>query len=318
MKAQMSVTTSPKGIRQWVCKVAGLQILIAGLLTYGCDSTTSPDTTAVEPGSFAISRIHTKTAVHQAASGHESGQNSVSFDLGNVDNTSDYFFVLTNAGDTDIEDITLETHHSGITISPNYIEVLSPQIEMSLHQVLKLTITHGTSPSGVGHAPLLEPGPLTSALQISGRTKNEQGDSLKAELNADVSVVARLSDLQIYSGSQQIDLGSPSGGILNSLLYEGTLRRYNVSVRNDITVENTGNAELIFATYKQGYPHFEQETEFTLEPGDTTTYSWPLVGDNNASFFAFVMDPGNIITDHRRLPIQNDGMVYIVLYGENH
>ena len=316
MKPQLSVTQTPKAIRQWVCNIAGFQILIAGMLTYGCESTTSPDTTVVEPGSFAISRIHTNTAPLQVGSGHISGQSTASFDLGNVDNTSDYYFVLTNAGDTDIEEITLETHHSGFTISPDFIEVLPPQNEMSLHQVLKLTITHGTSASGVGHAPLLEPGPLTAALQISGKTVNEQGDSLMAELKADLSVVARLSDLQIYSGEQQIDLSSPSGSVLNSRLYESFLRRYDVP-KNDITVENTGNTELKFTAFKYAYPQFIQEAEFTLEPGNTATYSWPLVQSDDASMFAFVMDPGNIITDHKRLPIQNDGLVYIPLDGRD-
>ena len=297
-------------------------ILMFCILVAGCGgNTVSPESEQVEPGAFSISRIQTVSKAAAAAAVHTMGQTAAAFNLGNVANTTDYFFVLTNAGDTNIENISIEIDHPGFQISPEFLDELPPMEQLSIHHVIRLTIIHGTSPSGVGNAPLLEPGAILSELDIKGTTTDAEGNDMEVELKVDLSVNAMLADLRLFRSDSEIDLTSPSGSIMNSRLYSGWLHLYNVGA-NEITVENSGNVTLAITTYRYYYPHYDQSHSFELAGGDAKTLEWPefeltdIDGEEMirlASNFNFKIDIGNTITDRERLPVQNDGYVYIVL-----
>ena len=291
------------------------------LLVVGCDSSVQPDLSeeedSIQAGNFALHHVQSPSFSKHDAMALPSAQDANTFDLGSIGNTKDFFFVLINVGDTDIHNVTLETEHPGFDIYPKTIDTVKPVSDIGLYQMIRLSVIHGTAASGVGLAPVMEPGDQTTQLNISGTTTNSEGDSLTIELVADLSVDVKLADIRVSHVGGDVDLTSPSGSVMNSRIYSGWLRRYEIPGR-EITVENTGNVDLPITAYAFNYPSFVQILDIVLPPEESETLEWPFEFFGGGDTFSLHIDVGNIITDRERLPIQSDGKVYVALGAPVH
>ncbi|MEX0680385.1 MAG: hypothetical protein WD097_03315 [Balneolales bacterium] len=295
------------------------------VIVAGCDSIVQVDDAgngeSLQAGSFSLSRIQSPEFSKQQAASLPESQDEEDFDLGDIGNTTEFYFVLTNSGETDIEDITLSSNHPGFQIYPASIPVLKPVADVGLYQVIRLTAVHGTAPNGVGPpAPVMEPGTVSTEVKVKGETTDAKGDTLEIELETKLSVHAQLADIRVFHEEGEVDLSSPSGSVMGSRVYsEGVLRKYTIPRDSGpITVENTGNVKVEFSAFAYRYPDFNKLPSFELNPGETGTVDWPFgsfVGASNS--LSLVMGTGNIITEQERLPFQDDGKVYVVLSPEH-
>lgn len=287
------------------------------LLLSGCGNspvTVSPEPT-VEPGSFAITQVPFGSSVSPVELPVSAITGNREFNLGEIGNTSEFYFVLVNTGETNIVDVTLSVDHPGYRVHPASIPVLPPATEVALYQLVKITVIHGTPLSGIGLAPVLAPGAALSELRIEGTTTGADDESLDVGFTADLAAYALLADIRVTYGGGEVNLAAPSGSVFGGG-YPGTVSTYMIPNNREITITNTGNVDLdLTVRGVRNPPQILNLGTFVLEPGQSETVIWPYSMLSHSDSFRFILNDVTTITDRRRLPIQSDGRVYVVLHG---
>lgn len=226
-----------------------------------------------------------------------------SFNLGDITGTTDFYFLLENTGDRDITEITASVSDSAFTIYPQTIDLLPPAETLDLHNLdeyplLRLTAIHGSAPQRVGNFPLMSAGLNSTMMKVTGKTVDEEGVEVAAELRAQMNVNAFLMDVILWDGPEEIDLLSSDGSVLvGGFVIPEFVKIYEVA--DTVRIENTGNVPVNLKIFSTGMFH-------TLAAGDTLTLDYGM------STHVMFKDDG-YARDLSRFPEYSDGNCYIYL-----
>lgn len=297
-----------------------LLVLVALTLTTGCkekDKASAPTADTSRPRiALAFAPADEVSSLTRGVIPKESRQSRAVahsvYQLGNIDTTTTFLFMLRNTGSLPIANIALATSNPDVVISPNSIGILSPDGSGDMSPIIQVTVKHG---SGVGHygfAPLLTPGVLE--FDISASAVNGT-DSILAD--ATLSGTIRVADLSVSR--------TPLGGVPtpislhgihtdNALYADGThaaswdndyYYTSDVSAGELRTLVNTGNCPLVVEVHDVIYEtvdvprHAVLRETVTLAPNES--YQW-----RNHLFVTF--DGGANFTSNLR--IWSQGVVF--------
>lgn len=252
------------------------------------------------PGSFNLTQVSSKK---RADSNLIKKSSLMGFDFGEVKASKEFYFLLSNSGDEPIFDIKLSTDVSSFSIIPTSVDYLSGGEEsVGIIPMLTLGVTHGINLNGVGYSDLLLDGKNTSTLEVKGKTL-DSGDTTEVFSRFDVSVFAKVMDVEIYENDSKIDLTSNNGSLGTNLGGLGFMRMYIIDQTSSFSVKNIGNTKIDLY-----YGNDDNQTQMvTLNQSDSTTID--LTNDLNV----IVLDSKGTITDNSRIQLGNDGKGYIAI-----
>jgi len=230
----------------------------------------------------------------------------ITFDLGELNGSRDYYFILRNPGATAVTNVTIESSDPAFPVSPAAISVVESEATASLVPVIRATAVHGTTIGGVGWQPILSPGPHTWTLTLAGETTDpETGDPLTLTSTAELTVTALVFDIEAFDGTDQIDLA-------HAPTMTGDDPGYEIAASFP-TIKNTGNVPITVRSLANP-PTQPMLQEVVLAPSDSTTEldvsSWC---PNNApqSCYHLEIDGSNTVADTERLPVKADGRIRV-------
>jgi hypothetical protein len=218
------------------------------------------------------------------------------FQLGELRASRDFYFILRNGGNADVEDVALSIDNSAFVLSPTTIERIPALDTSSVAPIVRVRAVHGRGADGLGFAPLMPMGESQATLTITG---SSAGDLLS--LSAIVTVDAKVMDVELRSGAA-IDLSgwgiSPSslGGL-------GYIRHY--FIRGGLTLTNIGNVDIEVKYFTNDRP------PVTAHVGETIGLFTLPRGFVTMGF------AGGAITDNERLQLGNDGIAYLSVGPSN-
>lgn len=231
---------------------------------------------------------------------------AIDFDLGDINGSTDFYFVLTNVGGSAITHISLSVSDSSFSVYPQTIDTLLPADELDLREITELTLVrltaiHGPGEHQIGSTSLMPAGVNSTTLTITGTTSNEDGQEQSVALSAEMQVNALLMDVRIWDGAREVDLLQPDGNVLQGgFVVPDFVKAYYVS--DTVQVENMGSVPVAV-------------TVFRTNVVDTVAVGGMfLVGDGSDTHVRFESD--GIIRDLDRLPTYSDGKTYIFLHWE--
>lgn len=288
-------------------------LLASALIAGGCQKNPSePHLPATSPGRFALTRLQGLTptlARMTMVAPAPSGSQGVDFDLGDIRNTSSFFFILANAGGTPITAVTLTSSNAAFEIAPSSIDSLLPDTGLSFVPVIRLTAVHGTAPSGVGFANLLNPGLNATTVAISGTTKDSAGRAIAVSLNSHMNVNALVMDIRLFDGAAEVDLTHPTNSCLGCAPSDEVVRIFQLN-STPTTLRNSGNVPLDVTiwTSVNGYSFILLVPPHTLAVGASETFTYPV-----GQPVALELASGGTISDHNRLPLARNGHAFVGL-----
>jgi hypothetical protein len=174
------------------------------------------------------------SAKAQATSvGEEMVSATVAYNVGFIDSTTTYLFMLKNTGNLPATNIQLTSDNPAVRISPGTIGVLEPEGVSSLAPIIKVTVQHGLNASGIGSTALLSRGELVISMTASG----SQG----AFTSTTIGGYVRVADMRMIEGS-------PANTLYEWTLPGGrSLRSQNSSTPT--LWENLGNSPVTVERY---------------------------------------------------------------------
>lgn len=89
------------------------------------------------------------------------------YQLGNIDSTTTYLFMLRNTGSLPLVNIQLASDNPDVVITPNSIGILSPDGSGGMSPIIQVSVKHGSGIGHYGYAPLLTPGSLSFGISAS-------------------------------------------------------------------------------------------------------------------------------------------------------
>jgi hypothetical protein len=126
-------------------------VLLISTVNYGCDKDSSSSTSSTSAGklvfaatttpSGAVSSTMAPAARVVRASPPIAG---VDFDLGDLNTTDTYLFVLKNTGTSDVTNVVLVSDNPNVTVTPSRIGVLQPDGQGGVVPVIKVSIQSET------------------------------------------------------------------------------------------------------------------------------------------------------------------------------
>jgi len=267
---------------------------ISFLFITGCDGLNDNEI-PIEPGSLSLTPINSI-----------SDSNNV-FDLGDLKSTKSFNFYLTNKGDTDVFNVSIESTNPEFVVEPGEINVLMAGSDLVLEQGLQVTAIHGIGAGGIGPETPMEMGLNETEVRIRAQTTDAAGDTSSIQVSAVMQVNALLADFELTDRNGQVDLsttmGSHSGGgvapfpLPRTIVADGGLKLVNtgnVAVRIKTFLRDNGTLELI------------ENEEVVLSPGEE------LAVERDRETTTIRIDTDQTVTDSDRLPFQLDGFVYIL------
>ena len=262
-------------------------LLFIAVILPACDGLNEEE---LQPGALSLASVNA------------AGEADNVFSLGDVKNTKAFNFYLTNSGDTDIFDVSIESSNEDFIIDPDSIPVLQVGRDLLLEQGLQVTAVHGTDASGLGPTKPMRMGMNETELRVRASTTNASGDTLSLRVRASLQVNALLADLEIYDLNGKVALDAPSGTI-SGVVTPTRLSRFEVADGN-LRLVNTGNVALQIRLFQ-----VEDATQFEdvmLLPGEESTV------ERNREPIIVRIDTDRTVTRANLLPIQLDGYVYVV------
>jgi len=224
--------------------------------------------------------------------------NDTSFELGNLHATDDFFFLLYNTSEETITDITMESNKAAFQVRPSSMESLVPQAGVGVLPIVRISAVHGLDVSGIGIDDLMPMGTNEADITISG-TSVEGNASLVVSL----AVEAKVMDINLLSGAQQVDLTGPTGASSSTAGGLGFIVRY-INITNP-SITNTGNVAINVTYYRDDEEVIGQQV---LEPSGTMAINMPA-GDERC----LVELDSKTVCDTDRFLIGNDGKAYFFL-----
>lgn len=232
------------------------------------------------------------------------------FYLGEMKDSREYYFILTNGGEESIFDINLSSSVPAFQITPARIGSLAGKTTISsgvtggFIPLITLGVTHGTRLNGLGYASLLPMNLNIAIITISGKTL-KNGDTISIIQQIEMQALAKIMDIRVFDGLTEINLEQPDGGVG----YLGPMgvkdyRWYNLT-HTSFEIENTGNIPITISTYERSM--FVDSVR--IEPGFRKTLTIANVSEMNA----LVFDGKGTITYPERIELFENGKGCFVL-----
>jgi hypothetical protein len=195
---------------------------------------------------------------------------TVAYNVGAIDSTTTYFFMLRNTGGLPAFGVTITADDPAVVISPSTIGMLEPDGLSALTPIIKVTVTHGVQPSGIGMADLLPPG-----LFIAGMTASASSGVFT---QTTIGGVVRIADVQLENCYMHNETRETEVGTGQILFWRELVRpRDQVSATSadgiwGPRVRNTGNSPLFIDIYDwtdDGFGgQFPFDRTLVLQPGE--------------------------------------------------
>ena len=254
-----------------------------------------------EPGYFVLTEL--KNSVKSSTIDSQLKSAQAGFDLGDLNASMQYSFILVNGGDQPIFDIALKTDNPSFAISPGAISLLEGNARLNnttssgFIPLVSLGIVHGTRINGVGFSRVLPMGINTSVLTITGKTI-DGSDTIDISSDFEFTVNAKVMDIKLYANNSEIDLTGNYLGASTTLGGLGFMRLYQVQSGN-LEIENTGNVTIDLS---------HGSSNVMLEPNELTQIE--ISGGSNVTFS---LDGNGTIADNNRIQLGNDGIGYFMV-----
>ena len=279
------------------------QIMLLFFAVSSCNRD-NDETNKSTPGYFILAELN-----NNESSSLKSTENisTSTFDLGDLKASKEFFFLLVNGGVEPIFNIALTTDNSQFNIRPSQVDQLAGGTLLDVAEntgllpILTLGITHGTNLNGVGYDNLLPMGINTSILTISGKTI-DNGDTINISNSFDISVNAKVMDIELYKDSNKIDLTNPNVHGSSNLGGIGWIRIYYVNDTSTINIKNIGNVNIDLY-----YGNFDNQNNHILISQSDSVSINPV--DDCCT--VIVLDSKGTITDNSRIQLGDDGRGYL-------
>jgi len=277
------------------------------------DSDAAPDESGMQPGRLELvcisncdaatdDEIATVVESLRPAEVRQAQTSAVDFDMGDIRASQEFLFLLVNPGDTDVVDLSLSSDSDMFTVKPSTIDRLPPQSEAYVLPIIRVAALHGVAVEGVGAIDLMPMGPNSATVSVSGQSQALDANSETTEVGFEalMSVEARVMDIELYDGTDVVDLANPSGSSSTNLGGLGFERFYYIGSTASMT--NTGNVDIEVIFY-----------DFNDTP---TVVDELLVPDGSIAVPSTATTIGlksNTVTDGARLQLGSDGVAYFRL-----
>jgi hypothetical protein len=267
------------------------------------------ETRTTEPGYFLLTEIKNPGLKSTQLTAADSAKSE--FQLGDLKASREFYFLLSNGGDSPIFDIRLESDNPQFTIAPENISKLpgnDPSGDAVFIPLISLCIIHGRQLNGVGFADLLPMDLNSATLTITGRTI-ENGDTIDLISEFDFSVNVKKMDIRLFENEQEIDLLSPDGGGMFAFNYGGLGSiRYYLLTSGNFTLQNTGNVDI-------GIRLNESDSlGNSASPRDTVLLQHQSIDfELSLNHIVLTLDSDGTVTDDARIQLGNDGKGYFAI-----
>jgi len=287
-------------------------VVICCLLSLLVFCGTSPNSTAPSsnllPGSFQLTELD---GLGKRLSNNNANDSLLpNINLGSIKSSQDFYFLLQNIGDRDIDSIELSITDSAFSISPAQIQVLKSEYihtpAAGLSPIIKISITHGDALNGIGWVGILPKGENTAILNISGKTTNLGGRDTIIGFISKVSVNALVGDLRVYGDSSEILLDSKhicgNVGDISAGFWMYCFSSQKIHFVNSGNVPDKITLAVEKGTYGTIFDTLCSDS--TVQPTDSISLS---VSDS-ISYIWMSLTCQNTVTDINRLPLNSLGV----------
>ena len=237
---------------------------------------------------------------------------TASFDLGEIRASRDFYFLLRNAGDNDITDISLSSSSDSFDVSPGSIASLASGEDVEFLPIIRVSAIHGIALDGYGTTDVMSMGTNTSTVAVAGTSAAADGTTEDVTLDVALTLEALLMDVELYCDGIAMDLSDPEGSSSSSLGGIGWLPNYRCP-GGVMTLENIGNVD-IELSYYQGDDLERTETlaaPTSDEAGDLITVADGSDEDN--LYWILELAGNNTIGDADRLSMGDNGRAYMIV-----
>ena len=293
-----------------------IPLLFILLFIYACNQASAPQEQRT-PGNLSI--VYLQGFEKRTPVQPEILQNGdVSFNLGSIKASRDFYFLLQNQGSYPITGITLQTDNSDFSVQPASIDRLESGSQTSVIPIIRGSAHHGLALEGIGLIDLMPMGSNTTLLSIHGQTQDESANPLDVDLTADLQVNALVMDIDIMDGQSPLDLYHPPWRMYGGpwANYVDNHRFYQIQNPDNIQISNTGNIdiELMIHQYYSGTVVLQQ----TVTAGNAIQLSIPLDYGSDPAHrtVMIIIDSGNTISERAKFETADDGKVYFAI-GDN-
>lgn len=254
---------------------------------------------SLNPGSFQLTKMD---GLAKSIAGANLSATNLQIDIGSIKSSRDFYFLLRNVGDFEIDSVSLSIVGNGFSVSPAQIAVLSPENarsrEVGLSPIIRITVTHGEAIDGIGWVGVLPKGENTATLSIIGKTKNAQGNDTSTSLAANLTVDAKIMDMKVFANNTELildwdhscgNIGDRENGFWQHCFDSAPL-----------AFVNSGNVPIqLSIQISKCFDSIIDSTDTTLQADDTLVFP---IHDSTANIF-MTATSSNTITDISRLPL---------------
>lgn len=249
-------------------------VLLISMINYGCKKDHDSSTPSTHAGKLVFAATTTPAAAPSVSSRMVGAAAprvmaaapiaGVDFDLGELKTTDTYLFVLKNTGTEDVTNVVLSSDNPDVTVTPSRIGVLQPDGQGGVVPVIKVSVQHGISQSGLRDTPLLSPGATLFNVTATGDA------GVTAQASMGVTVLVANFDIVFNSYAWNLDyvtdcnwalypeLSSTATTELAELVGTTQFSRWvseaayypEVAISgHTCVIRNTGNANLVVTLY---------------------------------------------------------------------
>lgn len=233
------------------------------------------------------------------------------FSLGDLKNSKEFYFILSNGGDNPIFDINLKTDNSQISVSPGNISFLPGKESLGSNAIIPLIaleVVHGTQLNGVGYAELLPMGENLVTLSITGKTI-ENNDTINLSSEFFFKLNGKIMDINLFEKEQEINLLNPTGavaGALNSGAID-FIPYYRV-FSDTVRIQNIGNVEISLKVGRLDINGYYTESGITSIPENQSSQI-PI----KQHLTILILNSKGTITNASRIHLGKDGNGYVAI-----
>jgi hypothetical protein len=260
-----------------------------------------------KPGYFVLTEIR-NAGIKSTQSTNNDSIKTV-FNLGDLKNSKEFYFIISNGGDNPIFDVNLKTDNPQINVSPENISFLPGKDSNGSNTIIPLIaleVVHGSQLNGVGYAKLLPMGENLVTLSVTGKTMDDK-DTINLASEFYFKLSAKVMDIRLFENEQEINLLNPVGSVAGVYNSSGLdfIPYYHLD-SDSVQIQNIGNVEI---NLKIG--------EIDID-GKYTESGIISIAENQSSQITikqqltiFVLTSNGTITDASRIQLGNDGNGYI-------
>lgn len=228
-------------------------------------------------------------------------KNKTSIDIGDLKSSDTIYFLVTNGGDTAIENVVISSNKTAFKIKPEKIERLEPAGELSIQHVLAVTLKHGTD--SVGFVDMLSKSDIKAVIDLSGAT-TANNQSKNATGSIEINLKPLIADVDIFINGNELNYSSYQSEVdVNNEV----VRRYQVNTTDTVKIVNSGNVDLHYAERKNTENKYPETT--TLKPGQEVSFTHSVSG----SYF-YKFETNNTVSDYNKFVKNTDGHIHFYIH----